>query len=74
MLPVGEVIDLDVERKRLAREVEKLQGEARKLEGKLANAAFLARAPAEIVEEQRERLAETEATSARLRAALARIA
>ncbi len=73
-LPVGEVTDRVVERQRLAREVEKLQGEARKLEGKLANQAFLARAPAEIVEEQRERLAETEATSARLKAALARIA
>ncbi len=74
VLPVGEVVDLEVERRRLTREVEKLANEARKLEGKLANEAFLARAPAEIVEEQRERLAETEATSARLAAALARIA
>ncbi|MEZ5906915.1 MAG: hypothetical protein R3C69_18070 [Geminicoccaceae bacterium] len=71
MLPVGEVIDLDVERKRLAREVEKLQGRGRKLEEQARQRDLLARAPAEIVEEQRERLAETEATSARLAAALA---
>ncbi len=74
VLPVGEVVDLEVERRRLAREMEKLRSEARKLEGKLANETFLARAPAEVVEEQRERLAETEATRARLAAALARIA
>ena len=73
-LPVGDVIDLDAERKRLGREIEKLHGEAGKLKAKLGNKSFLERAPEEVVEEQRERLAETEATAARLTAALARIA
>jgi valyl-tRNA synthetase len=73
-LPVGDVIDLDAERKRLGREIEKLSGEAGKLKAKLGNAAFLERAPEAVVEEQRERLAEAEATAARLAAALARIA
>jgi valyl-tRNA synthetase len=73
-LPVGDVIDLDAERKRLGREIEKLHGEADKLKAKLGNTSFLERAPEEVVEEQRERLAETEATAARLNAALKRIA
>ena len=52
----------------------KLEGEAGKLKAKLGNAAFLERAPEAVVEEQRERLADTEATAARLAAALSRIA
>jgi valyl-tRNA synthetase len=73
-LPVGDVVDLEVEKKRLNREIDKLEGEAGKLKGKLGNKAFLERAPETVVEEQRERLAEAEATAARLAAALARIA
>ena len=73
-LPVGDVIDLEAERKRLGREIEKLHGEAGKLKAKLANKSFLERAPEAVVEEQRERLAEAEATAARLSAALKRIA
>jgi valyl-tRNA synthetase len=73
-LPVGDVVDLEVERQRLGREVDKLIGEAGKLKAKLGNTSFLERAPEAVIEEQRERLAETEATAARLKAALARIA
>jgi len=73
-LPVGDVVDLEVERKRLGREIEKLTGEAGKLKAKLNNADFLNRAPEAVVEEQRERLAEAEAAAARLSAALVRIA
>ena len=73
-MPVGDVVDLDAERQRLGREVTKLQGEAGKLKAKLGNAAFLERAPEAVVEEQRERLADAEATAARLAAALSRIA
>ncbi len=73
-LPVGDVVDLEVERQRLGRELDKLHGEARKLKAKLGNAEFLVRAPEAVVEEQRERLADAEAMAARLTAALARIA
>jgi valyl-tRNA synthetase len=71
---VGDVVDLEVERQRLGREVDKLIGEAGKLKAKLGNTSFLERAPEAVIEEQRERLADTEATAARLKAALARIA
>ena len=73
-LPVGEVVDLERERERLGRELAKAEGETARLEQRLADAGFLARAPAEVVEEQRERLAELARTRERLSAALARIA
>ncbi|MCL6608116.1 MAG: valine--tRNA ligase [Geminicoccaceae bacterium] len=73
-LPVGEVVDLERERQRLGRELAKAEGEAARLEQRLADAGFLARAPAELIEEQRERLAELTRTRERLGAALARIA
>ena len=72
-LPVGEVIDLATERQRLVKEIGKLDAEAGKLAQKLDNADFVARAPAEVVEQQRERLEEVRATRARLAQALERI-
>jgi valyl-tRNA synthetase len=73
MLPLADVIDLGAERARLAKERAKAEAEAKKISGKLGNADFVARAPEEVVEENRERLAEAEAEMARLDAALARI-
>jgi valyl-tRNA synthetase len=72
-LPLAEVIDLDAERKRLAGAIDKLGKEIGGLEKKLGNAQFLAKAPGEVVEEQRERLAAAEAERARLEAARTRI-
>ncbi|MGD9510489.1 MAG: valine--tRNA ligase [Geminicoccaceae bacterium] len=72
-LPVAGVIDLAGERTRLEREIGKLDTEIARGRQKLASADFVARAPAEIVEQQRERLAEAEATRARLQQALRRI-
>jgi valyl-tRNA synthetase len=74
MLPLAEVIDLGAERARLAKERARAEGEARKIEAKLGNADFVARAREEVVEENRERLAAAEGEMARLDAALARIA
>ncbi len=74
MLPLAEVIDLGAERARLAKARSAAEGEARKIAAKLGNADFVARAPEEVVEENRERLEAAEAEMARLDAALARIA
>ena len=73
ILPLADVIDLDAERKRLSRDVAKQDGDIAKLAKKLSNEGFLAKAPAEVVAENRERLADLEATRDRLKEALARI-
>jgi valyl-tRNA synthetase len=72
-LPLGEVIDLDKERKRLANEIRNADQEIARIDGKLANHNFVARAPAEVVEEQRERRAEYALSRGKLAAALERL-
>ncbi|MGK9233451.1 valine--tRNA ligase [Inquilinus limosus] len=73
VLPLAGIIDLDKERARLSKEIEKNASEVEKIDRKLGNAQFLEKAPEEVVEEQRERRAEAEATIDRLRQALARV-
>jgi valyl-tRNA synthetase len=73
ILPLAELIDFATERMRLAKERDKAAGEARKIAQKLENVDFVRRAPEEVVEENRERLATAQAEMARLEAALARI-
>ena len=73
-MPLADVIDLAAERARLAKEGEKAGKEIAKIEAKLGNAQFMAKAPEEVVEEQRERLAEATEMRARIEAALKRLA
>ncbi len=73
VLPLEGLIDLAAERVRLAKECDKLAGEVKKTRQKLDNADFVARAPEEVVAENRERLAAAEAEIERLRAALGRL-
>jgi valyl-tRNA synthetase len=72
-LPLEGVIDLDQEKARLRKEIDKLLQEIARIEGKLGNPDFLARAPGEVVEEQRERREEALARLAKARDALARL-
>jgi valyl-tRNA synthetase len=72
-LPLAGVIDMAAERTRLAREIGKATAEINKVDAKLANASFVAKAPPEVVEENRERRAAFEATLAKLQAALKRV-
>jgi valyl-tRNA synthetase len=72
-LPVAEFIDLAAERARLTKEVAALDQEIERIAKKLANADFVARAPEEVVDENRERLAEAQAARDRLDAALKRL-
>ncbi len=68
-LPLAGVIDMEAERARLTREIEKSRAEIRKIDAKLANESFVAKAPPEVVEENRERKTDFEATVKKLQAA-----
>jgi valyl-tRNA synthetase len=72
-LPLAGVIDMDAERARLEREIARNEGEIAKADAKLGNADFVAKAPPEVVEENRERKAAFEAALRKLRAALRRL-
>ncbi len=72
-LPLANVIDLAAERERLNKEIGKLQQEIDKIDARFANEQFMAKAPEEVVEENRERRAEAEAAADKLRLALRRL-
>ena len=54
-LPMKQVLDMEEERKRMHKEIEKLAAEMEKLDRKLENPQFLEKAPPAVIEEQRER-------------------
>ena len=72
-LPLAGVIDLEAERARLERTPTRSGKEIAKIDEKLGNEQFIAKAPEEVVEEQRERREEALALLARTEAALARL-
>ena len=65
--------NLTAERARLTKEVATLAADIDKTAKKLGNPDFVARAPEEVVDENRERLADAEAAKAKLESALARL-
>jgi valyl-tRNA synthetase len=73
ILRLGEVVDLAREKARLAKEIGRLDADIAKLATKLANPAFVAKAKAEVVEEQREREADVRRDRDRLKAAYDRL-
>ena len=72
-LPLEGIVDLAAEVARLKKEAGKARTEIGKIEGKLGNADFLARAPEEVVDEQRERRDAEAARLAKIEEALARL-
>ncbi|MBS9476142.1 valine--tRNA ligase [Ancylobacter radicis] len=72
-LPLAGVIDLDAEAARLTKELGKASDDIAKVDAKLNNRDFLARAKEEVIEEQRERRDAAEARAAKIREALARL-
>ena len=73
-LPVAEFIDLAAERARLTKEIAGHDSDIAHIGKKLGNPDFVARAKEEVVEENRERLAEAQAAKAKLESALSRLA
>jgi valyl-tRNA synthetase len=74
ILPVADLIDVAKEKARLAKELGKVESEIGKTEKKLGNADFVAKAPPEVIEEQRERLAEAQQSQRQLKVALEKLA
>jgi valyl-tRNA synthetase len=69
-LPLGDVIDIEKERARLQKDLQKAESEIARFDAKLGNAGFVAKAPEEVIEEQKEKRAEAAATATRLQEAL----
>jgi len=72
-LPIAEIIDIAQERQRLEKEIDKADRDIGKIDGKLANAGFLAKAPEHVVALQHERRADAAGARAKLAAALGRL-
>ncbi|MBP8062489.1 MAG: valine--tRNA ligase [Brevundimonas sp.] len=72
-LSLAGIIDLTAERARLTKEIAAFESDIGHFNKKLGNPNFVDRAAPEVVEEQRQKLAEAEAGKAKLQAALARL-
>jgi valyl-tRNA synthetase len=65
-LPLADLVDLQAERERLTKEQAKLQEQIARSEGMLGNDQFLARARPDVVERERTKLADLQASVAQL--------
>ncbi len=70
-LPLKGLIDLDKEIARLEKELTKMEGEIKRIEGKLTNEGFVAKAPAEVIEKEKEKLVKYQASKEALLVRLA---
>ena len=73
-LPLADVIDLDAEKARLTKALEKLAKESGGIKGKLGNEKFVSKAPEAVVEENRARLVVLDEEVEKLNAAMQRLA
>lgn len=60
-IPLTDIVDKNAEITRLKKEINKLQAELQRSQGKMANDQYIAKAPAIVVAKERSRLAELEA-------------
>ena len=72
-IPLGGLVDLDKERERLRDEIEDIDRNRERLAARLSDERFLTRAPEEVVERERERLASIEERKGRAEDVLARL-
>ena len=72
-VPLGDLVDKDKEIERLNKELENVAGEIARAEGKLNNQGFLAKAPAQLVESEKAKLAKFRELKSQLDARLAEL-
>lgn len=70
ILPLDGIIDIEAEKKRLAKELTKIADELQKLNTKLSNESFLQKARPEVIEESRERMKQLSSDQERIQTAL----
>jgi valyl-tRNA synthetase len=66
LVPMAGLIDKDAELARLDKEIARLDGEVKRVGGKLSNEGFVAKAPAEVLDKERAKLAEAEQALSKL--------
>ncbi len=74
LIPLAGLIDVGAEKARLAKEIARIEAEIAKCNGKLGNANFVANAPAAVVEQENQRLADFTTMLTGLRDQAARLA
>ena len=72
-IPMNELIDTEAELKRLTKEREKAEKDFNMINGKLSNAGFVAKAPANVVEAEREKLEKVKALLANIDESIAKL-
>ena len=70
-LPLADIVDSDAERQRLTKELETVESEIKRAEGKLANAEFVSKAPEKVVNAEKEKLEKFKTLAEKLKASIA---
>jgi len=73
LVPMAGLIDKDAEIARLGKEVDKISKELQRLQGKLSNEKFISKAPADVVEKEKAKLSDAQASFDRLHEQLEKI-
>ena len=69
-VPLGELVDIEKEKARLTAEIERIDSEIQRAQGKLSNPSFVDKAPQKLVDAEREKVAKYEDMKAKCLAQL----
>lgn len=72
-IPLADMVDFEAERKRLENELKTVESEIKRAEGKLSNEGFVGRAPAAVVEAERQKLEKYREKKESILAAIAKL-